>query len=405
MTALFLAVLVTVLGLRLWLAARQAASARAHRDAVPEAFREQVPLDAHQKAADYTVAKARLSQVGAIWRAVLLLAFTLGGGLEWLDRLWPAGSLLGATGWVLLASVLSELCLLPLVLVRTFGIETRFGFNKMTPRLFVADLLKQALVGLLLGGPLVLGALALIRHGGTYWWILLWAGWLATSFFLAWAYPTWIAPLFNKFQPLTDERLRARIESLLQRTGFASEGIFVMDGSRRSTHANAYFTGFGRRKRIVFYDTLCTMLTPVELEAVLAHELGHFKLRHIWTRLAATAVLALGALGLFALLLERPPLFQALGVSHPSAHVGLVLLLWLGPLFAFPLRPLSSAWSRRQEYEADAFAAKHGDAPAMVSALLKLYEHNASTLTPDPMHSSFFDSHPPAPLRIARLLE
>lgn len=403
MTALFLAALFASLGVRLWLSWRQGRSVRAHRAAVPEAFVDSIPLHAHQKAADYTLARLRLGRVAAPARAALLLAFTLGGGLEALARLWDQGTLPAGVAFVLSALLLAEALLLPFALYRTFVLEERFGFNRTTPALFLGDLVKQALLTVALGGPLLLGALWLIRDGGALWWVWLWAGWIAVSLFFAWAYPVLIAPLFFKFTPLEDAELLRRIQDLLRRTGFFSAGIFVVDGSRRSSHANAYFTGLGRRKRIVLFDTLCSTLAAPELESVLAHELGHFKLQHLWWRLGAGA--AMGFLGIlvFRLVVDSAWFYEGLGVAEPAAHVGLVLFLWVAPLFTFPLRPLLSAWSRRHEYAADAFAAAHSDGRALVSALVKMYEHNAATLTPDPIHSAYYDSHPPAPLRIGRL--
>jgi len=403
LTAAFLLVLAAGLGVRLWLSARQERCVRAHRAEVPAPFRGLVPEEAHAKAADYTIARVRFGRVAAVWHAALLVALTLGGGLALLDRAWNARGLLAGTAFVLSAFAALELGSLPLRIWRTFRIEQRFGFNRTTPGLFLADLVREAALGVLLGGPLVLGALWLVRDGGPRWWLPAWAGWVGVSLLLTWAWPAVIAPLFNRFTPLRDEELERRIAALLERTGFTSRGVFVMDGSRRSSHANAYFTGLGHRKRIVLFDTLRTMLAPPELEAVLAHELGHYRLHHIPVRLAVGALTSLAGLALLAWLLGRPWFFAGLGVPHPSAHAGLVLFALVGPLFLFPLRPLLGWWSRRHEYQADAFAAEVSDGEALARALVRLYEHNASTLTPDPLHSAFFDSHPPAPLRLARL--
>jgi len=403
LTALFLAALFATLGIRLWLSFRQERHVRAHRAEVPEAFAESIPLKAHQKAADYTVARLRLGRIVAPARAALLLAFTLGGGLSLLAGVWGQGTRLAGVAFVLSALLLAELCLLPFAIYRTFVLEERFAFNRTTPVLFVSDLGKQALLTVLLGGPLVYGALWLIGNGGAGWWVWLWAAWVGVSLFFTWAYPVLIAPLFFKFTPLRDDELLQRIRNLLRRTGFSSEGIFVMDGSRRSSHANAYFTGLGRRKRIVLFDTLCQVLAPPEVESVLAHELGHFKLGHLWWRLGAGAAMGLLGVAVFALVVDRAWFYAGLGVDQVSAHAGLLLFLWVAPLFTFPLGPLLTAWSRRHEYAADAFAAAHSDGQAMISALVKMYEHNAATLTPDPIHSAFHDTHPPAPLRVARL--
>jgi STE24 endopeptidase len=405
LTAVFLAALFATLGVRLWLSFRQERCVRAHRGAVPEAFAESIPLEAHRKAADYTVARLRLGRVVAPARAALLLAFTLGGGLSALLDLWDQGTRLAGVAFVLSALFLYEFCLLPFAIYRTFVLEERFAFNRTTPALYLSDLLKQALLTVLLGGPLFYGALWLIGSGGGLWWVWLWAAWVAVSLFFTWAYPVLIAPLFFKFTPLRDDALLQRIRDLLRRTGFSSEGIFIMDGSRRSSHANAYFTGLGRRKRIVLFDNLCRALEPQEIESVLAHELGHFKLGHLRWRLGAGAAMGLVAIALFALVVDRAWFYTGLGVAEPSAHAGLLLFLWVAPLFAFPLGPLLTAWSRRHEYAADAFAAAHSDGRAMISALVRMYEHNAATLTPDPIHSAFHDSHPPAPLRVARLRE
>jgi STE24 endopeptidase len=285
----------------------------------------------------------------------------------------------------------------------TFGIEQRFGFNKTTPAVFVADLLKSAALGVALGWPLLTAALWLMRHGGALWWVWLWAGWMAFSLLLVWIYPTLIAPLFNKFTPLPDGPVKQRIEALLERVGFSSDGLFVMDGSKRSAHANAYFTGWGSKKRIVLFDTLCSMLQPSEIEAVLAHEVGHSKKRHVWSRLAVSGATSLAGLGVLALVIKKEWFFSGLGVSEMSYDTGLLLFLWVAPLFSFPLTPLWSAWSRKHEYEADSYAAEHAEAAALVSALVRMYEKNAATLTPDPLHSAYYDSHPPAALRIARL--
>jgi len=400
---LFLAALALSLGLRLWLSRRQERHVLAHRDEVPSPFRGAIPLEAHRKAADYTVARTRFSRVAAAWDALALLLLTLCGGLEALARLFPGRTLLGGTAYVLAAFLAQGLLLLPLSLWRTFRIEQRFGFNRTTPREFALDLAKGLLVGGVIGAPLALGALWLVARGGRFWWLFAWAGWFAVSVLLAWAYPVLIAPLFNKFRPLADETLAKRIQALLDRTGFRSGGILVMDGSRRSTHANAYFTGLGRRKQVVFFDTLRELLTTDEMEAVLAHELGHFKLRHVRVRLLAGAATSLAGAALLGWLLGRRWFYEGLGAATPSPQAGLVLFALAAPVFGLVLNPLLTAWSRRHEYQADAFAAAHASAEAMAGALVKLSEHNATTLTPDPLHSAFHDSHPPVPLRIARL--
>ena len=350
MTALFLGAIATTLVLRLWLARRQMRCVTAHRDAVPEAFADRIALEDHRKAADYTVALLRHGRVALIARLALLLVWTLGGGLDLFDRIWARDSLLAGVGMILSVHAASELALLPFAVRRVFGIEERFGFNRTTPGRFVGDFLKAALIGLVLGGLVSWSALWLMERGGDYWWAFAWAGWLAFSMFLLWVYPTWIAPLFNRFTPLRDAELIERIQGLLERTGFAASGLFVMDGTRRSTHANAYFTGLGRRKRIVLFDSLLQMLDPPETVAVLAHELGHFRRRHVWLRILQGAVFGLLALALLAVLKDEEWFFHGLGMAEPSARIGLLLFLFVAPLFLFFLRPAFSAWSRRHEY-------------------------------------------------------
>jgi STE24 endopeptidase len=406
LTPVFVVAVIAETITRLWLSTRQIAAVRAHRDRVPEQFRDQVELADQQKAADYTVARATLGRLDTVVDAILRLAFTLGGGIAVIDSLWARAELaqpwhgtlvIGTT--MLVLSVLN----LPFSLWSTFRIEARFGFNRMTPGLYLADVAKSLLLSVLLGGPVIIGAILLMERGGTWWWLYAWAGWTAFSLGLTWAFPRFIAPLFNKFSPLSDEALKARVEELLQRTGFASKGVFVMDGSRRSAHGNAYFTGVGRNKRIVFFDTLLERLGVAEIEAVLAHELGHFRLKHIRQRLVLSLALSLAALALIAWLAEQPGFFTALGLSQPSAHGALLLAMMVAPAFLYFVTPIGAWWSRRHEFQADDFAARHSDARALADALVKLYRSNASTLTPDPIHSAFYDSHPPALVRIARL--
>ena len=397
MTVAFLVALVSSIGLRLWLSRRQVAHVLAHRDEVPAAFRERIPLAAHQKAADYTFTKQRFGRVTVLVRAGLLVFWTLGGGIEWL------GAQLSGAWFLLAAFGLTELAMLPFTIFLIFRIEERFGFNRTTPKVFFLDMVKAVILAVALGWPIATGVLWLMARGGTYWYAWAWLGWSGFVLLLTWVYPAFIAPLFNKFTPLEDDELRARIAKLLERTGFTIAGLFVMDGSKRSTHANAYFTGWGGKKRVVLYDTLCEMLEASEIEAVLAHELGHFRLKHIWKRLSAAAVQTALGLLLIDLLMKKDWFYSGLGVETATHAAGLLLVLWVSPLFLFPLNPLWSAWSRKHEYEADAFAARNAEAPALVGALVKMYEKNASTLTPDPLHSAYYDSHPPASLRIARL--
>jgi STE24 endopeptidase len=338
--------------------------------------------------------------------AGLLIALTWGGVLIWIDRLWRDWGLTGVSlGLAVLVSVYVLIALVnwPLSLYRVFGIEARFGFNRMTWQLYLADLLKTTAVSAVLGLPLLAAVLWLMQGSREYWWLVAWLVWATFSLFLVWAYPALIAPLFNRFRPIDDATLKQRIESLLERCGFASRGVFVMDGSRRSTHGNAYFTGLGTNKRIVLFDTLLERLTVPEVEAVLAHELGHFRLHHIRRRVLLTLALGLAGLYLLGWLAEQSWFYLAFGGATPSPHVALALFsLWL-PVLLFWIGPLSSAWSRKHEFEADRFATDHSDARDLASALVKLYRDNATTLSPDRLYSAFFDTHPPAPVRIARL--
>ena len=392
---------------RLWLGSRQMAAVRAHRNEVPAPFRGQVAAADQQKAADYTVARARLGRLAAAVEALVKLGLTLGGGLAGIDALWRQSSL--AQPWrgaLVVATVLLLLQLVeqPFALWRTFRIEARFGFNRISPRLYAVDLAKQLLLAGLVGGPLLLATLALMDGAGARWWVWVWLIWLAWTLALTWAAPRFIAPLFNRFSPLADEGLKKRVESLLERCGYAAQGgVFVMDGSLRSAHGNAYFTGIGRNKRIVFFDTLLSRIEAEEVEAVLAHELGHFRLHHVRQRLVASVVLSFGGLALLAWLARQPDFYAALGVPVPSAAMALLLFFMTVPVFAFFATPAASWWSRRHERQADDFAARHADARNLAAALVKLFRDNASTLTPDPLHSAFFDSHPPALERIARL--
>jgi STE24 endopeptidase len=338
--------------------------------------------------------------------AIVLLILTLGGGIEAIDRVWkllPISEPWHGTLVILSVMLVVGLIGLPLSLWSTFRLEARFGFNRTTLGLFVLDRLKGIVLALVIGGPLLVAALELMRHAGTLWWLYVWALWLSVSLGMTWAYPALIAPLFNRFSPLTDASLRARIETLLERCGFTSRGVFIVDGSRRSAHGNAYFTGVGRNKRIVFFDTLINTLEPDEIEAVLAHELGHFKLHHIRRRLAVSAVIGLAGLALLGWLAARPWFYTQLGLSGASDYGALLLFMFVAPAFTFFVTPLAASWSRRDEFAADEFAARHAPAGTLMAALVKLYRDNATTLTPDPVHSRFYDSHPPALARIARL--
>lgn len=405
-TIVFLFTLSLSLVLRLWLAQRHVNYVRGHRTQVPVAFRDSITLDAHQKAADYTAAKTRLGMINAGLDSVLLLMWTLGGGLNLVDQAWRAlGFTELGTGVAVVFSVLliSSVLELPVSLYRTFWLEKRFGFNRTTVSIFVADLVKSGVLMLVIGAPLVLVVLWMMATQGEWWWVYVWAVWTAFGLLMTWAYPTFIAPLFNSFNPLQDEDLRGRIQALLARCGFQSKGVFVMDGSKRSAHGNAYFTGFGRNKRIVFFDTLMDTLNADEIESVLAHELGHFKRNHVKKRLLFMAVYSLVALFVLAWLMPQPWFYGALGVAQPSAHMALLLFMMVGPVFGFFLHPGLAWWSRKHEFEADEFAVQQSDAKSLVTALVNLYKDNANTLTPDPLHSTVYDSHPPAAIRIARL--
>ena len=412
-TGLFLAAVAISVGVKLWLSRRQIAHVGAHRDVVPPAFAASIGLEAHRKAADYTTAKQRLGIVETLVETAFLLAMTLGGGLavlvgltERIDvgALWRDLALLG------LLAAISGAIDLPFSWWQTFRIEERFGFNRTTLKLWLADLMKGIVLGVLLGGPLALVVLALMRGAGGWWWIWVWCTWFAFQILVLLLYPTLIAPLFNRFTPLPAGPTRERVERLLKRCGFTARGLFVMDGSRRSGRGNAYYTGFGKSKRIVFFDTLLERLAPDEIEAVLAHELGHFKRRHVVKRIVWSGVLSLAFLALLAWLMTQPWFYTGLGIPEsmlPTAlsrpGIALALFALSLPVFVFVLAPIAAMYSRRHEFEADAFAMESASAAALVRALVKLYEDNAATLTPDPVHSAFYDSHPPAAIRIARL--
>ena len=406
-TYLFLAVLALSIATRSWLAWRHIRHVNACRSEVPIEFAERISAEAHQKAADYTVAKARFGQLGLAVETALLLGLTLGGGLDALATFWQAHVDGMAFGLALIFSVtvISGVIDLPLALWRQFVIEARFGFNRMTPGLFFVDLLKSTLIGALIGTPVILAILWLMGAMGSLWWLYVWLFWCGFNLLILFAYPTWIAPLFNKFTPLEAGETKNRVEALLARCGFSSGGLFVMDGSKRSAHGNAYFTGFGKSKRIVFFDTLLKRLRPEEIEAVLAHELGHFRRRHVLKRIVMMFALSLAFLALLGQLIDASWFYNGLGVSstHQGTAMALILFFLAMPAFVFPLTPLSSLLSRRHEFEADHYAAEHASSNDLISALVKLYEDNASTLTPDPLHSLFYDSHPPASIRIARL--
>ncbi len=408
-TVVFLVALLLTFCVRMWLATRHIRHVLGHRDSVPDNFSAQISLEAHQKAADYTCAKTRLGYVSISLETLLLLILTLGGGLSILVAFWS--NLLNdpiASGMALIMStiLLMSVAEIPVSYYRTFVIEQQFGFNKMTPRMFLADLVKRAALGMLFGIPLLLGVLWLMEKMGANWWFFAWLAWMGFNLVVLAIYPTWIAPLFNKFAPLEDAPLRARIEQLMRKCGFKSSGLFVMDGSRRSNHGNAYFTGFGKTKRIVFFDTLLSRLDVSEIEAVLAHELGHFKRRHVIKRIAWSFAMSLVFLWVLGYLMQQDWFYQGLGVSVssvPSTAMALLLFFLVMPAFTFLFQPMASLYSRKHEFEADEYAARNASATDLMRALVKLYQDNAATLTPDPLHSAFYDSHPPAAMRIARL--
>ena len=405
-TLIFIVTAIGGLILQLWLARRQAAYIGAHAGQVPSAFAQSIPLEDHRKAADYSLAHLKVEHWDLVLSILVLFAWTLGGGLNLLDGaltmigldgLWQGVALIIAT--VLIGALIE----LPLSIWRTFGIETRFGFNRNTPAGFAKDKLLAMLLTLALGIPLLAVMLWLMESAGSLWWLWAWAVWMGFSLFITWAYPIWIAPLFNTFKPLENVTLRDRLEALLKRCGFRSNGMFVMDGSRRSSHGNAYFTGFGTNKRIVFFDTLLKGLNDDEVEAVLAHELGHFKRRHILKGLLLSALMALLGLALLGWLSQQSWFYAALGVDRATPALALALFMFVLPVFTLFVSPLMSRLSRRHELEADDFAAQQTDARHLITGLVKMYRDNASTLTPDPVYSAFYHSHPPAAVRIAHL--
>jgi STE24 endopeptidase len=414
LSLLFALALCAGLMIKFWLASRQIRHVARHRAQVPAPFAERIPLAAHQKAADYTLAKARLGLLDMALGAAVLVGWTLMGGLDLLNQAllgWLGGGMAQQLALLAAFALISGLIDLPLSLAQTFGVEQRFGFNQMTWRLWLSDLFKSALVGTLIGLPIAALILWLMGAAGPLWWLWAWGAWMGFNVLLMWIYPSFIAPLFNRFQPLQDEALKARVTALMQRCGFAAKGLFVMDGSRRSAHANAYFTGFGAAKRVVFYDTLLQQLTPAEVEAVLAHELGHFKHRHIAQRMAGLFALSLAGFALLGWLSTRGWFYTGLGVvpnlsldgAAPNDALALLLFLLAVPVFSFFIAPLMAQWSRRHEFQADAYAMAQADGGALASALLKLYQDNASTLTPDPLYVKYYYSHPPATERLARL--
>jgi STE24 endopeptidase len=410
-TVLFVIAVVAMVGTKLWLASRQIRFVAGHREQVPSQFAGTIALAAHQRAADYTIERTRLTMIEIVVSAAVLIGLTLLGGIQALDLAisdWIGRGYAGQIALVAAVIVITSAIDLPFDYYRQFVVEQRFGFNRMSKRIFVIDRLKGVLLGAAFGLPLLFVVLWLMNQAGSLWWLWTWIVWVAFQMLVLVLYPSFIAPLFNKFEPLKDEALKSRIEALMKRCGFAAKGLFVMDGSRRSAHGNAYFTGFGAAKRIVFFDTLLARLSGNEIEAVLAHELGHFKRRHVIKRMLVTFALSLVMLALLGWLTQCVWFYEGLGVrpSLIGGNSGLALVLFFLalPVFLFFVTPLGSLSSRKHEFEADAFAATQTDAQDLVNALVKLYEDNASTLTPDPLYTAFYYSHPPASQRIDRLL-
>ncbi len=405
---IFLALVALNLCVKLWLNQRQSASVQRYQAMVPAAFADVISLEAHQKAAAYTRAKVHLSQWSLLLDTLWLLILTLGGGINVLYTfaLQLSGNDAGLiTGLVFLVSlaVVSGLIDLPLSIYRQFSLEARFGFNRMTPKLFVTDLLRNALVSLVIALPLLSLILWLLDMATPLSWLWAWLGWMVFNALFLFIYPVVIAPLFNKFIPMPDSAHKQKLDALLQRCGFNAAGLFVMDGSKRSAHANAYFTGFGKNRRIVLFDTLINQLSPSQLEAVLAHEIGHYQCKHLQKRLILMALISAGLLWSLFQLLHAPWFYNALGVNVANPATALALFSLAMPLCLLPLTPLSNALSRKHEYEADGYAAQHSNAQELVDALITMYRENAATLTPDALYSLFHDSHPPATLRIGNL--
>lgn len=403
---IFLIALFGAVALQWWLNQRQLQHIAAHRAAVPDAFADKITLDAHQKAADYTSAKVRVSSIELLYSSAILLLWTLGGGLNLLDGFWHnwiSDPLWYGVCVIISLMIIGTLLDLPFGIYRTFKLEERYGFNRTSPGVFIGDMAKGLILMLVIGTPLIWIVLWLMQHAGSLWWVYVWGVWMIFTLLMLFIYPTWIAPLFNKFSPLEDVALKERIVKLLTRCGFTSQGIFVMDGSKRSSHGNAYFTGLGQNKRIVFFDTLLKSLQAEEIEAVLAHELGHFKRKHIQKHILTMATLTLASLALLGWLMQQTWFYLGLGVENASTHTALILFMLLLSVFSVYFQPVFSLMSRKHEFEADDFAATQSNPKELIKALVKLYEENANTLTPDPLYSAFHDSHPPAPVRIAHL--
>ncbi|WP_340122600.1 M48 family metallopeptidase [Methylobacter svalbardensis] len=405
-TIVFLIALTLSFSVQFWLAQRHAAYVAKHRFAVPEAFKNTVSLEAHQKAADYTLEKSKLGNIDSIVGIIFLLLLTLGGGINLAFEFWAssiANPLLAGLAAVASVFLFMTLVEIPTSVYQTFVIEEKFGFNKSTPQRFIKDQLLQLALVAAIGMPLLALILWVMDSIGSLWWLWAWGILISFSLLMSWLFPTVIAPLFNKFTPMEDGSLKDRIQGLLSRCGFNSNGIFIMDGSKRSGHGNAYFTGLGNNKRIVFYDTLVNSLDDEELEAILAHELGHFKCKHTIKMMVATAIMSLISFAILGWLIDQPWFYNGLGVTQPSHAAALLLFMLVSSSFTFFMQPISAYFQRKFEFEADDFASSHAKAEKLISSLVKLYEENASTLTPDPLYSAFHYSHPPAAIRIANL--
>jgi len=405
-TLVFLIATLSYVVTLLWLNVRQDKAVIKSYEQVPSEFSKKITLKEHQKAAEYTQAKLTVNHFEVMFSTVVLLAWTIGGGMNWLDSIWQGltdNVLYLGIGFIISLMIIGSLIDLPFSIYRTFVLEQRFGFNKTDSKTFVVDLFKEISLTLVIGLPLIYAVLYLMGEMGEYWWLYVWLVLTSFSLLMFWLYPTYIAPIFNKFKPLDNAKLKVKIDNLLERTGFKSDGVFVMDGSKRSSHGNAYFTGIGKNKRIVFFDTLLEGMDDQEVEAILAHELGHFHHKHIRKHMINSFTITLAGLALLGYLINQPWFFHGLGVNTMSNHTALILFTLTMPVFSFFIAPISNYLSRKHEFEADAFAAKHTNADDLVSSLVKLYRDNAATLTPDKIYSAFHDSHPSASIRIAHL--
>ena len=402
---IFITVLTLSTVIHLWLARRHIHFVSNHKNKVPDAFKKNISLKDHQKAALYAIAKSELSSKDILAQASLLMLLTLGGLISKISNIfdWISSSTLRDIAIILSVMLISSLIDLPFNYYKTFKIDEKFGFNRMTKKLFFSDIYKQIILGLSLGLPILFVALWMLQNAGSYWWLYLWVVWSLFNLLILAIYPTWIAPFFNKFSPLKDRVLKTKIIALLKKCGFKSQGLFVMDGSARSNHGNAYFTGFGKNKRIVFFDTLLERLNHNEIEAVLAHELGHFHHNHVKKRIVMMFLVSFIGLAILGYLKDQLWFYHGLGIAKPSDGSALLLFMLVGPTFIFFIKPIMAFYSRQNEFEADRYAKKHSSAKYLKESLVKLYRDNASTLTPDPLYSAFYDSHPPALQRIARL--